>query len=140
MWSRVFTLAMARIVGESGLVIAVDLQKEMLRILRKRAEKENLFSRIKTIQASPDSLNLPSGIQTVFALAFFVIHEVPDQERLFREIGEAIAPGGSLLIAEPTMHVSKVEFQETAIAAEGAGFRPVAEPKIPLSRSVLMQK
>ena len=51
-----FTLAMARLVGENGRVIAVDIQKSMLDKLNHNAKKTGLQSRIKvTIQ--PDSLS-----------------------------------------------------------------------------------
>jgi ubiquinone/menaquinone biosynthesis C-methylase UbiE len=42
-----FSIALAKIVGPRGLVIAVDLQPQMLNILRKRAEKAGMVDRIQ---------------------------------------------------------------------------------------------
>ena len=44
--SGTFTIAMARMVGEAGRVIAVDLQDEMLQLIRQKAVKEGLASRL----------------------------------------------------------------------------------------------
>ena len=42
-----FTLAMAAIVGDTGTVIAVDIQQEMLDLVRKKAERKGFVSRIR---------------------------------------------------------------------------------------------
>jgi len=46
--SGTFTIAMAKMAGVDGRVIAVDLQDRMLQLLRKKAAKEGLSSRITT--------------------------------------------------------------------------------------------
>ena len=43
-----FTIPAARMVGESGKVIAVDVQEKMLTVLRKRAEKAGVAGRVVT--------------------------------------------------------------------------------------------
>ena len=136
----VFTRAMARMVGENGRVIAVDLQEEMLEKLRARAEKEGLMRRITTINASEKSLNLAGQDPAVFALAFYLVHEVPDKTRLFLELWNALVPGGKLLVVEPSTHVTPDEFQESLQLAERGGFRVLGEPKVMLSRAVLLGK
>ena len=135
-----FTRAMARMVGENGRVIAVDLQEEMLEKLRARAGKEGLIRRIRTVKASGESLNLAGQEPAVFALAFYVVHEVPDKGRLFRELCNALVPGGRLLVVEPTTHVTPEEFQASLRLAETGGFRVFGEPKVLLSRAVLLEK
>lgn len=42
-----FAIAMAKMVGQSGLVIAVDLQQKMLDVLRRRAETAGVADRIQ---------------------------------------------------------------------------------------------
>lgn len=135
-----FTRAMARMVGEGGKVIAIDIQEEMLRMLKERATREGLISRIQIVRASPDSLNLTGREQARFALAFWLVHEVPDKKRLFEMIAEGLVPGGKLLIAELWMHVSARDFRESCALAQGAGFRFVREPRILLSRAVVLAK
>ena len=135
-----FTRAMARMVGENGRVIAVDLQEEMLEKLRARAEKEGVLRRITTIQASEGSLNLAGQDPAVFALAFYLVHEVPDKARLFQELWNALETGGKLLMVEPSMHVTPEEFQVSLLIAAERGFRVLGDPKVRLSRSVLLGK
>ncbi|MCU0629243.1 MAG: class I SAM-dependent methyltransferase, partial [Methanoregulaceae archaeon] len=48
-----FTREFARRVGDTGTVIAVDLQEEMLHILSEKMEREGLMPRIRTHQCSP---------------------------------------------------------------------------------------
>ena len=52
--SGTFTIAMARMVGENGRVIAVDVQDEMLQMVRKKAAKEGMESRIITHKSGPE--------------------------------------------------------------------------------------
>lgn len=44
-----FTLALARLVGPSGKVIALDLQPKMIAALKRRVAKANLLSRIERV-------------------------------------------------------------------------------------------
>jgi ubiquinone/menaquinone biosynthesis C-methylase UbiE len=135
-----FTRAMARMVGENGRVIAVDLQEEMLEKLRDRATSEGLIPRIHVIQASEDSLNLPGNEPVRFALAFYLVHEVPDQGRLIGEIARVLVPGGTLLMVEPIPRVTELEFSASCNLAMDRGFQVVARPKILFSRAALLKK
>lgn len=47
-----FSLPMAEMVGEQGKVVCVDLQKQMLSELKKRAEKQNHGNLIELINCS----------------------------------------------------------------------------------------
>jgi ubiquinone/menaquinone biosynthesis C-methylase UbiE len=135
-----FTRAMARMVGENGRVIAVDLQEEMLEKLRERATSEGLISRIRVIRATVDSLNLPGDAHVSFALAFYLVHEVPDQGRLFAELARVLVPGGTLLVVEPAMRVAEQEFLVSCDLATNNGFQVIGRPKILFSRSALLKK
>jgi ubiquinone/menaquinone biosynthesis C-methylase UbiE len=135
-----FTLALARRVGDTGRVIAVDVQDEMLEILREKAQKEGLLSRIRLHKVEPESLGLAGAEQMNGALAFYVVHEVPDAARLMQEVFSLLAPGGTFLIVEPKFVVSAAEFEETLAMASSAGFRRVGTPSVLLSRAVLLKK
>ena len=101
-----FTREFAKRVGEGGQVIAVDLQEEMLAILREKLEPEGLLPRIRTHQCEPDSLGLPADLNGTFDVAFtiFVVHEVPDPAKLFREISLLLKPGGTVLLFRTPVH------------------------------------
>ena len=75
-------------------------------------------------QCAADSLDL-DGVCADFALAFWVVHEVPDPAKLFREIALLLKPGGTLFYTEPPFIVSGKEFRKKLALAEEAGFRQV---------------
>ena len=75
-----------------------------------------------------------------FALAFWMIHEVPDQEAMLAEIFSALKPGGRFLMVEPRVHVSRDAFRRTVRHAENVGFSPAGERRIFFSRSRLMSR
>lgn len=133
-----FTLAMARLVGERGKIIAVDLQQEMLDLMLSRAKKANLASRIQPHLCKSDRMEIEEPVD--FALAFYMLHEVPDQSVFLREIHGFLKPKGRLLLVEPKFHVSSEAFHKTTNIAEKTGFTPISQPRIFLSRAVLYAK
>jgi ubiquinone/menaquinone biosynthesis C-methylase UbiE len=137
-----FTREFARRVGNNGSVFAVDLQEDMLGILRKKMQAEGLMSRIRTHQCAPDTIGLlPEFASTVdVAFAIFVVHEVPDPRRLFDEIWGLLIPGGRLFFSEPPFIVSGREFRETLGLANDAGFQVVERRFFFLNRAALLQK
>ena len=135
-----FTRPIARKVGDTGLVIAVDVQEGMLDMLRERAGKEGLLSRIRLHKAEPDSLGLAGPEQISVAFAYYVVHEVPDPIRLMKEVYTLLVPRGKFLIVEPKFEVSGPEFEKIIAVAVTAGFRRVGSPHVFLSRAVLLRK
>ncbi len=136
-----FTIEMARLVGERGRIVAVDIEPKMLEGLRRRARKEGVLDRVDLRQATPPGLGLQDLDGRVdFALAFAVIHELPDQERFFADVHAALKPGGKALVAEPKGHVKESDFRATLQVAAEAGFRVDGKPAIPRSRSAVLVK
>lgn len=136
-----FTLELARLVGPEGRVIAVDLQERMLRTLAKRAERQGVADRIEPRLCREDNLGIDDLAGAVdFALAFAVVHEVPDQEDFLEQIHRTLRPGARLLLSEPAGHVDGQEFGQTVAAAERVGFEIVERPTIRRSRSVLLRR
>jgi SAM-dependent methyltransferase len=137
-----FTREFAKRVGDNGMVIAVDLQEEMLRIMREKLGPEGLLPRIKTHRCDPDSLTLSPGydgkINAVFTI--FVVHEVPDAAKLFREISTLLVPGGLLFISEPPVIVSGKEFQDTLSLAQEAGLQLVERRLFFVNRAAVLRK
>jgi ubiquinone/menaquinone biosynthesis C-methylase UbiE len=134
-----FTLPLAEMVGHEGSVIAVDLQQAMLDKLRARAERKGLTSRIRLHRCEPGSLGL-DGERADFALAFWMVHEVPDQWGFFRETHELLRSGARLLLVEPKGHVVRTAFAHTLEAAEAAGFHPGGRPRVIFSYSALLER
>jgi len=135
-----FTLELARLVGGSGRVIAVDIQSRMFDRLRRRAAKAGVLDRLDARLAAPDSLGLGdlSGVVD-FTLAFAVVHELPAAAPFFREVARSSKPGARLLFVEPMGHVTASLFDAELHAAREAGFAPVESPSLRRSRTALLE-
>lgn len=132
-----FSLHLARMVGDQGKVIAVDLQPEALTKLEEKAAQAGLGQVIETRQCQPDDIGLLP--QADGALAMYMVHEVPEPNRYFRRMGEAIRPGGWLLLVEPLVHVSGSLFADLLESARGNGFEVQPGPSVLFSRSALLR-
>ena len=136
-----FSIGMARMVGNSGKVISVDIQQKMLDILQKRSMKTGIGHRIHTHCATPNAIGLAhhsAGID--LALTFWMVHETQHIEKFINEIFSLVKPGGKYLLAEPKGHVSPAFFQRITTAAVQAGFHVLNHPQIALSYAIWFQK
>lgn len=126
-----FTLDLARMVGPTGCVVAVDLQERMLAGLKRRARRAGLADRIEARLAQPDRLgisDLAGRVDVAFAL--HVVHEVPDAASFFSEIAATLKPDGRLLFVEPRGHVPEKAFAASLSLAVQAGFQVIDRPRI----------
>ena len=130
------SLGLARLVGDTGTVIAFDVQPEMLKMVEQRAAKAKLSQRIKTHQCGHASIGLSEKFD--FVLAFWMAHETPNPEGFLHEIYELLNPDGHFYLIEPKMHVSVKDFLGFLSQAESIGFIHKANPSIRLSRSAVM--
>ena len=131
-----FSIPLARMVGERGKVIVADVQAPMLATLRKRAKKQGLEGRIVSHLCTLDSIGVHEPVD--FALAFWMVHEVPDQTKFFLEMKTLLKPGSKLLVAEPKVHVTRRKFEETLKKAEEGGLTVAEVPKVALSHTALL--
>lgn len=136
-----FTLEIARLVGPSGRVIAVDVEPRMVSGLRRRAERAGLSDRVDARTVRPDSLlldDLPACVDFVFAFA--TVHEMPGAESFFSQTARVMKPDARLLLVEPAGHVGEAEFAQELAASTAAGLIVDANPSLPKSRVVLARK
>lgn len=132
-----FTLDMALMVGASGQVVAVDLQEGMLDKLQTKIQGTELEQRISIHQCLKDRISITEKVD--FALCFYLLHEVPDQNAFFTELHSILKSEGLALLVEPPLHVSKSAFEETVQMAKAAGYTALKGPKIFISKSVLLR-
>ncbi len=130
-----FTIPMAQMAGETGTVIAVDLQRKMLDRMLARADRLGLRDRIKEIQCMPDDIMVRDKAD--FILTFWMVHEVRDTGLFFKQIASTMKKGSRYLLVEPKLHVTRNKYSEIARMAEDAGLKPQGEPAVSLSRSML---
>jgi len=133
-----FSVEMAKMVGKSGEVIAVDLQERMLQILKNKIQGIEIENRIKLHKCQEDIIGISEKVD--FVLAFYMFHEVPNQKKLLEEIKSILKPNGNILIVEPKFHVSKQAFEVTLQKAEEIGLIIAEMPKVLLSRAVVLKK
>ena len=100
-----FIVQLARRVNQNGVVYAEDIQPEVIKLIRRRAQRENL-SNVKTVLGTANDPMLPSGIDAV--LIVDVYHEMAcavgsscqDPVPLLRSVGRSLKPQGLLGIID----------------------------------------
>ena len=133
-----FSIEMAKMVGESGRVIAADLQEGMLQKLRDKIKGTELEGRFTLHKCEEDKTGVSENVD--FILLFYMVHEVPKKEDFFNEIVNILKPDGQIFIIEPPFHVSKTAFEETVRKAREAGLTEVERPKVFLSKTAILKK
>ncbi|MEN6375633.1 MAG: class I SAM-dependent methyltransferase [Smithella sp.] len=131
-----FSIPLAKLVGPLGHVTAVDIQPQMLSVLSKRAKRSGVSERLTTYLATAESLGNHTAAD--FILAFWMVHEVPDQKKLLRQIHALLKPNGLFLFVEPVVHVPKHYFLQTLQTAQSVGFSITEYPHIRISHSALL--
>ena len=136
-----FSIPMTDMVGNKGHVHCVDMQQKMLASLQKRARRAGVTERVTPHLCTEKSLSIDMLAGKVdFVLAFAMVHEAPDKNRLFTEFSTAMKKGSLLLIAEPKNHITQNKVAEYIEEAGRAGLRCVEKPLIPLSHTLLLRK
>lgn len=123
------TLRMAKRVGPTGKVYAVDVQQEMLRRLRQNAADAG-FSNIELILGSQADPKLPAGKLDLILLVD-VYHEFSQPQAMARKMREALKPDGRLVLLEyrkedpliPIRPEHKMSVEEVKMELEPEGFR-----------------
>ncbi len=133
-----FSIGMAHLVGETGEVIAADVQEKMLEKTLSRARKAGVERRIRPLRCRPEALGLNVDID--FALACNVLHEIPDISGLFAELLSRLKPDGRFFIMEPAGHVGTRTFEKELALALKTGFFEQSRPRVFRERCVLLEK
>jgi ubiquinone/menaquinone biosynthesis C-methylase UbiE len=93
-----YTLQLAEMVGPTGRVLAVDIQPEMLDMLRARAAKAGLTN-ITPIIGLPHDPKLPKG-EVDLILLVDVYHEFSHPALMLRAMRDSLAPSGVIALLE----------------------------------------
>ena len=133
-----YAIEMALMVGESGRVIAADLQDGMLDLVRKKIVGTEIEDRVILHKCEVAKIGVTDAID--FALAFYMVHEVPDQQSFYSELATILKPGGQLLVVEPPFHVSVSAFRASLDKADAAGLTASDGPRVLLSKAALLRR
>lgn len=83
-----------------GRVYAVDIEPDMVKYLRSRAEKSGVRN-LTAVQGAPDDPRLPAPVD--LALLVDVYHHVERREAYFKRLAGALKPGGAVAIIDFTL-------------------------------------
>lgn len=100
-----FTSHLARAVGTSGTVLAVDIEPDMVRYLGERAAREGA-PQVKPQLATPEDPRLPAAsLDRILVVDTW--HHIPDRVAYATKLAAALKPGGFVLVVDYTMKTSK---------------------------------
>lgn len=131
-----FSIEIARMLTNSGKVIAADLQEGMLEKVNKKIKGTELEHRIELHKCGSNKIGVIENVD--FVLVFYMIHEVTNKDMLLEELKSILKPNGKIYIIEPKFHVSKKSFEAMIERIESLGFEIIERPKVFFSRAVLL--
>jgi ubiquinone/menaquinone biosynthesis C-methylase UbiE len=135
-----YSIPLARMVKESGMVYCVDIQQVMLDKIVYRAKRKGLRN-IAVRQSNKESYKINDLKEQIdFVLLFAVVHEVYNESKLFKEVSACLKPGGKILFAEPKGHVTESQVMKSISIAEGYGLKKAQEYNINKCHSVILNK
>lgn len=108
--SGYFTFRLAPKVGETGKVLAVEIQDEMIAELKKRIEK-NKVANVETVKCTDRDPKLPEGGVDI-VLMVDVYHEIAFPYEVMTAIRKALKPGGRMVFVEYRKEDPKVPIKE----------------------------
>jgi SAM-dependent methyltransferase len=124
-----FTVRLGKRVGPTGKVYAVDVQPEMLSMLKQRAIKANLKN-IAPVLGSESDPKLPTAAIDLVLLVD-VYHEFSQPQKMLQRIRDALKNDGRLILLEyrkedphiPVRSEHKMSVEEAKTELEAEGFR-----------------
>ena len=97
--SGYFSWRMARLVGEKGMIYAVEIQEEMLDLLMKNMAKRRVEKIVKPILGTTSDPKLPAASCDTM-LMVDVYHEFDQPFEMIRNMIAALKPGGRIVFVE----------------------------------------
>ncbi len=117
------TVEAARIVGDSGRLVCVDIQSRMLGQLKKKLKRHSIKNADQVL-GSANALPLAAGAMDL-AFLVCVLGEVPRNDEALHELHRALRTGGILSITELVVDPDYSTRQSVIAKGERAGFRHV---------------
>ncbi len=109
--SGYFSWRMARLVGETGKVFAVEIQQEMLDLLMKNMAKRKVDKQVAPVLGTIEDPKLPAGSCDLM-LMVDVYHEFDHPYEMIENMVTALKPGGRIVFVEFRKEDPKVSIKE----------------------------
>jgi ubiquinone/menaquinone biosynthesis C-methylase UbiE len=123
--SGYYTFRMAKLVGPKGKILAVDIQKEMLDIIRDRMKKENLTNIEPVLGDEADPKLKDASVDTI--LLVDVYHEFSFPYEMTEKMVKALKPGGRIVFVEFRLEDDKVPIKLVHKMTEKQVLKEMAE-------------
>lgn len=98
--SGYFTIRVARAVGPTGRVLAVDVNPDLLEFLDRRVKEAGLANVKSLVVAKDDPGLAPAALDTV--LMVDTLHYVADRASWLKKVRAGLAPGGRVVVIDYT--------------------------------------
>jgi ubiquinone/menaquinone biosynthesis C-methylase UbiE len=121
------------VVGEKGKILAVDIQPEMLKLIKDKAKK-NKVTNIEPVKGTEKDPKLPAG-EVDLILMVDVYHEFSYPFEMTEKLVASLKPGGRLVFVEFRMEDEKVpillvhKMSERQVIKEMAAFTEMEHSK-----------
>lgn len=132
-----FSLEIAKLLEKRGKVIAADVQKGMLDVLKHKSGYSELQNQIQIHNNLENTLNLTEKVDFIFA--FYAFHEMKYLDSIIFELQELLTHETKVFISEQKFHVSKYTFNTIVQKMENIGLEIWKRPSIFISRTVIMK-
>jgi arsenite methyltransferase len=126
----VFTVPIAKAVGDEGKVYAIDVDSGLLAIVDSKVKAEGVTN-VATVAAGATDPRLPEPVDLLFLCD--TLHHLPNQGSYVRQFAKLLRPGGRVVViefAEGHWPAGHEEFTITPAQVDGwmqaAGFRRTA--------------
>ena len=129
--SGVISVLMAREIGPTGKVIAVDIQDEMLSLLAKKLKQQKITN-VKPKLGTRKSPRLAAG-SIDLAIFVDVYHELDFPYEMMNSLSRAMKPGGRVVLVEYRKEDPKVPIKLVHKMTEAQVKREMAHPEFGLA-------
>jgi ubiquinone/menaquinone biosynthesis C-methylase UbiE len=138
---------MAQLVGKTGKVFAVDIQREMLTLLDKRMKAQGILNVVPVLGSEKDPKLTPASIDLIIMVD--VYHELEYPAEMLRAMVDALKPKGRIAFVEfkeedasvPIKSVHKMSESQIRKEASAFGLQWLRTSKaLPWQHLVIFQK
>jgi ubiquinone/menaquinone biosynthesis C-methylase UbiE len=125
--SGYYTFRMSKLVGAKGKIMAVDIQKEMLDIIRDRMKKDNVANVEPVLGEEADPKLKDESVDVI--LLVDVYHEFSFPYEMTEKMVKALKPGGRLVFVEFRLEDERVPIKLVHKMSERQVIKEMAEFK-----------
>lgn len=96
-----FLPLLSKAVGDSGAVVGLDIEADMVRYMKERAKREGLANVSARVVATDDAGLAPGSTDRILIVDTW--HHIPERVAYSRRLATALREGGSIMVVDFTM-------------------------------------